>query len=292
MKDFAKEEVLAILDFADAIKDRPAKGVLQGTLMASCFFEPSTRTRISFEASMKRLGGEVVGFSDGKNTSVAKKETIDDTVKVIGGYVDLMVIRHPLEGAARYASEVAGVPVINAGDGSNQHPTQTLLDLYTIRACQGRLDGIHIAFVGDLKHSRTVQSLVQAASHFNMRMYFISPAGLELPKQTSDQMKRAGILFSFHQGIDEVIHKADIVYMTRIQEERMSADEGSYPSEDYAITLSSLEKAKPSMKILHPLPRVNEIDRRIDATPHAYYFEQAHNGILIRQALLRLLLGK
>jgi aspartate carbamoyltransferase catalytic subunit len=234
MRDFSKEEILQILDRTKEIKASPPKDTLKGKIMASCFFEPSTRTRLSFESAMKKLGGDVIGFAEGRSSSTSKKETLHDTLRVIGEYADLIVIRHPLDGAARLAVEATQRPVINAGDGSNQHPTQTLLDLFTIQECQGRLEDLHIAFAGDLKYGRTVHSLVQAASHFNMRMYFIAPNGLELPKQMCEELKRRSILFSFHPSLQEIMPKLDIVYMTRIQEERMPND-WSFSNKSYIM---------------------------------------------------------
>lgn len=286
MRDFTKSDIEMILDLAEEFKNKGPTHCLDGKLMASCFFEPSTRTRLSFETAMKRLGGDVIGFTEIKTSSIAKKETLQDTIRVIGDYADLIVIRHPMEGAARFASEVTHVPVINAGDGANQHPTQTLVDLFTMRESQGKLENLHLAFVGDLKYGRTVHSLVQAAVHFNMRLYFVPQTGLELPKQLFDDLKRHSILFSFHQSLSEIMPKLDVIYMTRVQEERI----GSASSAEHVLTASQLHNAKPTMKILHPLPRVNEIALNVDETPHAHYFEQSQNGVFLRQALLSHLL--
>jgi aspartate carbamoyltransferase catalytic subunit len=289
MRDFSKEDILMILDHAKEMKGSPPDDMMRGKLMASCFFEPSTRTRLSFEAAMKRLGGSVIGFAEARTSSASKKESLHDSIKVIGEYADVIVIRHPLDGAAQYAAEATKRPVINAGDGSNQHPTQTLLDLFTIRECQNRLEGLHIAFAGDLKFGRTVHSLVQAAAHFNMRMYFIAPSGLEIPKQLCDTLKRRSVLFSFHHSLQEIMPKLDIVYMTRIQEERI-VNGASYSKDSYTMKASMLDGVKPTMKIMHPLPRVNEIDLKVDDTPYAHYFEQSQNGVNVRQALLSLIL--
>lgn len=290
MRDFERDEIVAILDVAEQMKKQADPNALKGKILASCFFEPSTRTRLSFESAMYRLGGSVIGFADSKNTSVSKKESLHDTMKVMGQYADVIVIRHPLEGAARLAAEATDIPVINAGDGSNQHPTQTLLDLFSIRECQGRLDGLHIAFVGDLKHGRTVHSLVQACSLFNMRLYFVAHPGLDLPKSLYDELKKKSILFSLHPTLEDIIPKLDIVYLTRLQEERFTHE---MDDEAYNFDLSLLESAKTTMRILHPLPRLIEhLSSEIDQSPHAYYFEQSQNGLYIRQALLSLLLGK
>lgn len=290
MRDFGKEEILAVLDATEEIKQNPQPKLLQGKVLASCFFEPSTRTRLSFESAMHRLGGSVIGFAEGKTTSVAKRETLHDTMKVMGQYADVIVVRHPLEGAARLAAEASKVPVINAGDGSNQHPTQTLLDLFSIRECQKRLDGLHIAFVGDLKHGRTVHSLVQACSLFNMRLYFVTHPGLDLPKSLYDELKKKSIMFSLHPSLEGIMPKLDIVYLTRLQEERF---EHEVYDEGYSFDASVLNHAKSTMRILHPLPRVTEhLDPAIDHTPHAYYFEQSQNGLYLRQALLSILIGE
>lgn len=286
MRDLIKDDIDMILDLANEFKHQRPNRSLGGKLMASCFFEPSTRTRLSFESAMKRLGGDVIGFSEVKTSSIAKKETLHDTIRVIGDYADLIVIRHPMEGAARFAAEATHIPIINAGDGSNQHPTQTLVDLYTMRETQGRLQDLHLAFVGDLKYGRTVHSLVQAALHYNMRLYFVAQNGLDLPVQLLDDLKKQSILFSFHRSISEIISKIDIIYMTRVQEERI----GAASMAEHILTAELLQNAKPTMKVLHPLPRVNEIALNVDETPHAHYFEQSQNGVFLRQALLSHLL--
>lgn len=241
---------------------------------------------------MKRLGGDVIGFAEPKSTSTAKKETLYDTIKVIGQYADVIVLRHPLDGAARFAAEATDKPVINAGDGSNQHPTQTLLDLFSIRECQKRLEGIHIAFSGDLKNARTVHSLVQACSLFNMRMYFCAYPGLDLPKHMYDELKKRSILFSLHNSLTDIIPKLDILYLTRVQEERMGHVPEHSGHREYTVTSTMLSHAKPSLRILHPLPRVKELDPQIDQMPFAYYFDQSQNGVYLRQALLSAILGK
>ncbi|CDR33182.1 aspartate carbamoyltransferase [Criblamydia sequanensis] len=292
INDFSKNELLALIQLTAAFKNKTIHSNLQGSLMASCFFEPSTRTKLSFESAMKRLSGEVIGFSDAKETSISKKETLSDTIKMVGEYADVIVLRHPFSGSARLAHESTKTPVINAGDGSNQHPTQTLVDLFTINQCQNKLNDLHIGFTGDLKYSRTIHSLVQACSIFNMRMYFTSYYGLELPSQISNELKNKSILFSFHPDLKEIIPKLDILYMTRIQEERMPKPFSYSTEENYHLEESMLEKAKSNLKILHALPRVNEIDRSLDNHPSAYYFEQAKNGLYLRQALLSSILGK
>jgi aspartate carbamoyltransferase catalytic subunit len=292
IKDFSKNEILTILDMTHEMKTQAVdNGALQGKILATCFFEASTRTRFSFEAAMKQLGGGVIGFADGSHSSIAKKETLFDTIKVMGGYADIIVMRHPLEGAARLAAEATNAPIINAGDGANQHPTQTLLDLYTIRETQQKLHELHIAFIGDLKYGRAVNSLITAASIFDMRMYFIIQPGLEVSNQTCDELKRNGILFSFHHSLSEVIHKLDILYMTRLQEERFN-EELNPRKFTFTLNKEMLKHVKPNLKILHPLPRVHEIDRSVDQTAYAHYFPQAQNGLYLRKALLKSIIGE
>lgn len=290
IEDLTKEEILFVLKKADEFKKKRPKELLKGKILASCFFEPSTRTRLSFESAMLRLGGNVIGFSDSDSTSAKKGESLHDSMKVIGQYADILVVRHPSEGAARMACESTQTPVINAGDGANQHPTQTLLDLFTIKECHGKLKGLNIALVGDLKFGRTVHSLSLASSHFDMRLFFVSPEQLTLPDEISHALKKRGVKFSFHRTIEEVLGKADILYMTRIQKERF--DPSAYEKLKNAFILKEgmLAKAKKNLKVLHPLPRVNEIETSVDKTPHARYFEQAENGLYVRMALLSLIL--
>jgi aspartate carbamoyltransferase catalytic subunit len=286
IQDLTREEILSILKQAEQIKKKRPKPVLQGRLMASCFYEASTRTRLSFEAAMKRLGGDVIGFSDSTNTSSTKGESLYDAMKVIGSYVDVIVLRHPADGAARLASTATTTPIINAGDGSNQHPTQTLLDLFTIKECQGKLQELSIAFVGDLKHGRTVHSLSLACALFDMRLFFVSPESLSLPEEINLALKKRGIKFSFHRTIEEVIGKTDILYMTRIQKERFDPAYYLHHKGVYILNESHLQNVKNNLRILHPLPRVDEIDRTLDTSRHVYYFEQAENGIYVREAIL------
>ncbi|MBI5728255.1 MAG: aspartate carbamoyltransferase [Candidatus Magasanikbacteria bacterium] len=291
--DLTKEEILHILATATALKKKPQPKLLSGHVLGSCFFEPSTRTRLSFETAMLRLGGGVTGFADPVVTSVKKGETLFDTIKIIGQYVDVIAMRHPLDGAARRATEATDTPVINGGDGANQHPTQTLLDLFTIQECQGRLEGLEIALVGDLKYGRTVHSLAQALAHFGARLYFVAPGALQMPTYVTDELKHAGIKFSCHEAMADVVKKADIIYMTRIQEERF-ADRMEYErvKDVYVLTPATLADSKKNARVLHPLPRVQEIAPSVDALPQAYYFAQAKNGIYVRQAVLGLVLGK
>lgn len=293
INEFSKNDILHILEQTDLIKQQPKPQLLQGRILGSCFFEPSTRTRLSFDAAMQRLGGSVIGFSDIQSTSQRKKESLTDTIKMIESYVDVLVIRHPLEGSARLAADKAAIPVINAGDGSHQHPTQTFLDLFTIKECQGRLEGLNIAIAGDLKHGRTAHSLAEALTHFNPRLYLISPSALEMPKEVCEELRNKRIKFSFHHTFEEVVDKLDILYMTRVQEERFLYEmEFEKVKNSLLLKKEHLNNVRENFKILHPLPRVNEVDERIDSTPHAYYFSQAQNGIYVRQALLALLLGE
>ena len=261
-------------------------------MVGSLFFEPSTRTRLSFETAVNRLGARVIGFSDAKNTSVSKGETLKDTIKMVSNYVDLIVMRHPLEGSSRYASEVASVPVVNAGDGANQHPSQTLLDLYTIMQTQGRLDGLVINMVGDLKYGRTTHSLLQAMSHFNPTFIFTAPDELKMPAEYKDYLDARGIPYKETSSLEEHLNDCDILYMTRVQQERFN-DPMEYEKvkDVYRLTASMLDGVKPGMKILHPLPRVGEIDQDVDDTPYAYYFKQAENGLYVRMAIISYLLG-
>lgn len=291
--DFSKDELLYILEVSKKIEKSQNKDLLKGKIMASLFFEPSTRTRLSFHSAMEQLGGQVLGFSTTASTSIKKGETLFDTIKMVDQYSDVIVIRHPGEGAARLAAEAASVPVINAGDGSNQHPTQTLLDLYTIQKTKGKLNNLTVGFCGDLKYGRTVHSLAVALAHFNAEMYFIAPSSLQMPEEYLAELKRKGIKFRQAETIEEALPKLDVLYMTRIQQERFP-DPLEYQKVKgiYRIGLEILEKAKKELKIMHPLPRVDEIKTELDNTPHAVYFQQAADGVHVRKALLALVLGK
>lgn len=292
IKDLSPKNIQLILETARKLKQKPVKNLLTNKLVAQCFFEPSTRTRLSFESATLRLGGQVLGFTSDQNLSIQKGETLYDTMRVISEYADLIVIRHSREGAARLAAEISDKPVINAGDGANQHPTQALIDLFTIQECQHKVDGLSIALVGDLKYGRTIHSFAQACMLFDVRLYLVSPDMLALPDPICDALKKKGIRFSFHHSIEEVIAKVDILYLTRIQQERFSEAEYPLVKDHYILTPAILKNAKANLKILHPLPRVNEIDIRVDKTPYAQYFTQAANGLYIRQALLALLLNE
>ena len=292
IKDLSLKNIQLILETARKLKEHPTTDLLKNRLIAQCFFEPSTRTRLSFESATLRLGGQLLGFSSDQNLSTQKGETLHDTIQVISEYADLIVIRHPKEGAARLAAEISAKPVINAGDGANQHPTQALIDLFSIQECQQKMDGLNIALVGDLKYGRTIHSFAEACMLFDVRLYLVSPDMLTLPEPICDALKKKGIRFSFHQSLEEVIPKLDILYLTRIQQERFSAAEYQLVKDHYILTPAVLKNAKDNLKILHPLPRVNEIDMQVDKTPYAYYFTQAANGLFVRQALLALLLNE
>jgi len=294
INDLNREELEMVLRTAASLKANPQPELLKHKVIASCFFEASTRTRLSFETAIHRLGASVVGFADGSNTSLGKKgETLADTISVIGTYVDAIVMRHPQEGAARLATEFSGgVPVLNAGDGSNQHPTQTLLDLFTLQETQGRLNNLHVAMVGDLKYGRTVHSLTQALAKFDgNRFYFIAPDALTMPAYITDMLDEKGIVWSRHDTIEEVVPQLDILYMTRVQKERLDPSEYANVKAQFILRASDLAHARENMKVLHPLPRIDEIDTDVDSTPHAWYFQQAGNGIYARQALLALVLN-
>ncbi len=292
--ELSRQELELIVQTAGQLKTEPQPELIKGKVIASCFFEASTRTRLSFETAIQRIGGSVIGFDNPGNTSLANKgETLADSVQIISSYVDAFVMRHPQEGAARLASEFSnGTPVINAGDGSNQHPTQTLLDLYTIYETQGTLDNINIAFVGDLKYGRTVHSLTQALAKFNnVHFHFIAPKALAMPDYICEELDDAGIEYSLHTDMELVIPQLDILYMTRVQKERFDESEYAHIKSAYVLTAAHLEQAKPNLKVLHPLPRVDEITVDVDKTPHAYYFQQAENGVYARTALLALVLN-
>ncbi|WP_434356933.1 aspartate carbamoyltransferase [Parasalinivibrio latis] len=293
--ELSRDELELIVETAGSIKATPRPTLLQHKVVASCFFEASTRTRLSFETAVQRLGGSVIGFPDAGNTSSGKKgETLADSVRVISSYVDAFFMRHPREGAARLATEFSnGVPIINGGDGANQHPTQTLLDLFSIYETQGRLDNVSIAMVGDLKYGRTVHSLTQALAKFNNnRFYFIAPDVLAMPDYILEELDAAGIEYSIHKSIEEVVPELDILYMTRVQKERFDESEYAHIKSAYVLDTKTLEGAKENLKVLHPLPRVDEITVDVDKTPYAYYFQQAENGIYARQALLALVLNE
>ncbi|WP_114834941.1 aspartate carbamoyltransferase [Aquicella lusitana] len=292
MKELSLAQIQQVLELAATFKSEDVPALLKNKIIAHCFFEPSTRTRLSFETATLRLGGQVIGFSSDESLSIKKGETLQDTIQVLSHYADLIIVRHPKEGAARLAAETSAKPVINAGDGANQHPTQALLDLFTIQECQNKIDGLAIALVGDLKYGRTIHSFAQACTLFDIRLFLVSPDSLTLPDFICDELKRNGVRFSFHQSLEEVVPKVDILYMTRIQQERFNDADYQLIKKRCILTPDLLATAKPNLKILHPLPRVNEIDAEVDKTPHAYYFQQAANGVYVREALLALMLNE
>jgi aspartate carbamoyltransferase catalytic subunit len=285
--DYTKDEYLKILDLAAEFEKQPKQTILEGYVIATLFFEPSTRTRLSFESAVNQLGGRIIGFSDIGTTSVTKGETLNDTIKIVSNYSDLIVMRHPLEGSARFASEVASVPVINAGDGANQHPTQTLLDMYSIQKTQGKLDGLNIFMVGDLKYGRTVHSLLMAMSQFQTTFNFISPDELKMPDKYKQHLDTLGLKYYEHKDFTDIIAEADILYMTRVQKERFSDPiEYERVKNVYILKNDMLENTKDNLKVLHPFPRVNEITEDVDNNMKAYYFTQARNGVFTRQAII------
>ena len=291
--EHSKEKILYLLEMAKEFEKKPNRKILDGKVVATLFFEPSTRTRLSFETAANRLGARVIGFTDPKATSSSKGETLKDTIIMVSNYADIICMRHYLEGAARYASEVTNTPIVNAGDGSNQHPSQTMLDLYSIYKTQGTLENLNIYMVGDLKYGRTVHSLLMAMRHFNPTFHFIAPDELAMPTVYKRYCDEYGIKYVEHQDFDaDTISDADILYMTRVQKERFAdLDEYERVKDRYLLKKDMLCKARPNMKILHPLPRVNEIEYSIDDTPYAYYFQQAQNGLYARQALICDVLG-
>ena len=292
IQDFSKEEVLHILEVAKEFEADREQNFLAGKVIACLFFEPSTRTRLSFEAAVNRLGARVIGFPDNRNTSQTKGETLEDTIKIVSNYVDMIVMRHPQAGAADIAASVASVPVINAGDGANQHPSQTLLDLYAVQKTQGRLDGLTVNMVGDLKYGRAVHSLVEALRWFDPRFIFTSPEELNMPKKYLEMLDHEGIDYRQTDRIEDGLDECDILYMTRVQQERFPDQEEYDKVKDvYRLTASMLGGVKPNMKIMHPLPRVNEIAYDVDDDPHAYYIQQAQNGLYAREAIFCHCLG-
>ena len=290
--DYTPEEICHILDIAEEFEKNRLQNLLNGRVIASLFFEPSTRTRLSFETAIQLLGGNVIGFSSTAGTSLQKGESLKDTIMMVASYADLIVMRNPVDGSARYASEVSKVPIINAGDGANQHPTQCLLDLYSIRKTQGTLENLEITMVGDLKYGRTVHSLVQAMCNFNAKFNFVSPVELKMPSTVIQFIKDAGLEYHEYTSLEEVIPHSDIIYMTRVQRERFPDPlEYEKVKNAYILRNEMLENSKPNCRILHPLPRVNEIHTDVDANPKAYYFQQAQNGLFVRQALIAAILG-
>lgn len=293
IEQLSASDIIALLDQAEQFERCPNRDCLQGRVAATLFFEPSTRTRLSFETAVNRLRGRVIGFSDVNSTSTSKGESLKDTIKMVSSYADVIIMRHYLEGAAQYASEVTNTPIINAGDGANQHPSQTLLDLYSIRKTQGTLEGLTVTMVGDLKYGRTVHSLTEGLSHFSPNLIFVGPNELKLPAEYQHYCDEHKLNHQHHSCLTtDIINQTDILYITRIQRERFVDDEDYETIKNsFVLKAEMLSNAKPNMKVLHPLPRVNEIAYNVDDTPHAYYFEQAQNGLYIRQALVARALG-
>lgn len=291
--DLSKEKLLYLIKMAQEFERHPNREILKGKVVATLFFEPSTRTRLSFETAANRLGARVIGFADPKVTSGTKGETLKDTILMVSNYADVIVMRHYIEGAAQYASEVAPVPIVNAGDGAHQHPSQCLLDLYSIYKTQGTLENLNIYLVGDLKYGRTVHSLIMAMRHFNPTFHFIAPKELAMPEEYKLYCREHNIRFEEHTEFNEdVIANADILYMTRVQKERFSdLMEYEKVKNVYILKNSMLSKARPNMRIMHPLPRVNEIAYDVDDNPHAYYIQQAGNGLFAREAIFCDVLG-
>lgn len=293
LRDMSVSELWRIVEASGEVKSGKHPGLLSGLGVASLFFEPSTRTRLSFESAVLKGGGTVFGFADPGSSSQKKGESFADSVRTVTGYCDAMIIRHPVEGAARLASELSSVPVINAGDGSNQHPTQTFLDLFTIFESVGRLEGLCVGLMGDLKYGRTVHSLAHAMALFGARMVFISPSSLAMPPHVLTELAESGISFRVVSSPEEAQDsEMDVLYVTRIQKERFG-DPQEYESvaHSYRVTRETMAVLGDSIKIMHPLPRVDEIAEEVDSLPNAIYFRQAHNGIPTRQALLGLVTG-
>ena len=291
--DLSREKIEYLISMSQEFERFPNRELLKGKVIATLFFEPSTRTRLSFETAANRLGARIIGFSDAKASSVSKGETLKDTILMVANYADVIVMRHYIEGAAQYASEVTAVPIINAGDGAHMHPSQCMLDLYSIYKTQGTLENLNIYLVGDLKYGRTVHSLLMAMRHFNPTFHFIAPKELAMPNEYKLYCKENNIKFQEHTAFNEkVIADADIIYMTRVQKERFSdLMEYERVKDIYILKNDMLGNVKKNMKILHPLPRVNEIAYDVDENPHAYYIQQAQNGLYARQALFCDVLG-
>ena len=291
--DMSREKILYMIRLAQEFEKHPNRDILKGKVVATLFYEPSTRTRLSFETAANRLGARVIGFSDAKASSVSKGETLKDTILMVSNYADVIAMRHYIEGAAQYASEISPVPIINAGDGAHQHPSQCMLDLYTIYQTQGTLENLNIYLVGDLKYGRTVHSLIMAMRHFNPTFHFIAPKELAMPNEYKIYCKEHGIKYVEHTAFNEkIIADADIIYMTRVQKERFSdLMEYERVKNVYILRASMLGGVRENMRILHPLPRVNEIAYDVDENPHAYYIQQARNGLYAREAIFCDVLG-
>lgn len=294
---FTQKEIDAILrvasEFEKELKQKSSISLLKGKILATLFFEPSTRTRLSFETAMQRLGGGIISLGSVEGSSVAKGETLRDTVRTVSQYADVIVIRHPRIGSAKEAAEASNVPVINAGDGAGQHPTQALLDLYSIRKEVGKLKGLSISLVGDLKYGRTVHALVELLSHYQPRLFFVSPKILKMPEEITSNLKAKGLEVLETENLMEASSKSDLIYMTRIQKERFSdLSEYEKVKGSFIINQDFLTQLKKKVILLHPLPRVDEIHPEVDTYPGAAYFRQVRNGIFVRMALLAMIFGK
>ncbi|MDY4410946.1 MAG: aspartate carbamoyltransferase [Prevotella sp.] len=291
--DLSEDQLLYLISMAEEFERHPNRELLKGKVVATLFFEPSTRTQLSFQTAANRLGARVIGFSDAKTSSTTKGETLKDTILMVSNYADVIVMRHYIEGAAQYASEVAPVPIVNAGDGAHMHPSQCLLDIYSIYKTQGTLNNLNIYLVGDLRYGRTVHSLIMAMRHFNPTFHFIAPKELAMPEEYKLYCRQHNIRYVEHtQFTEEEIADADILYMTRVQKERFSdLMEYERVKNVYILKADMLKNAKPNMKVLHPLPRVNEIAYDVDDNPHAYYIQQAKNGLYAREAIYCYCLG-
>ena len=291
--DLSREEIMYLIEMAQEFEKHPNRELLKGKVVATLFFEPSTRTQLSFQTAANRLGARVIGFSDAKTSSTTKGETLKDTILMVSNYADIIAMRHYIEGAAQYASEIAPIPIVNAGDGAHMHPSQCLLDLYSIYKTQGTLDNLNIYLVGDLKYGRTVHSLITAMRHFNPTFHFVAPKELAMPSEYKLYCKAHNINYQEHTAFNEkVIADADIIYMTRVQKERFSdLMEYERVKNVYILKNDMLSNVKDNLRILHPLPRVNEIAYDVDDNPHAYYIQQAQNGLYARQAIICKVLG-
>lgn len=287
MRNLGVDKINSLIELAENIESGKVKSDMTGKVMGALFFEPSTRTQLSFETAMKRLGGEVITMSGTKGSSLEKGETLSDTVKIINQYSDIIVMRHPLEGSAKYVSECVDIPVVNAGDGANQHPTQSMLDLYSIHKTQKSLDNLKVCLLGDLRYGRTVHSLSFALGAFNPEFYFVSPEILNMPSYILDELDDLGIKYTQTDSLDNIVDDLDILYVTRIQKERFTDPEDyEKVKSSYVITPELLSNVKDNFKILHPLPRVDEISVEVDKLKCAYYFQQAKNGVYMRQAII------
>jgi aspartate carbamoyltransferase catalytic subunit len=293
IEDFSREEINYILKSSHAMEPLAARSsdTLKGKILASLFFEPSTRTRLSFEAAMLKLGGSTIGFAEAEITSVRKGENLADTIRTVENYADIIALRHPLEGAAKLAAEFSKLPILNAGSGAEEHPTQALMDLYTLQKEKGKIDGLKIALVGDLRYGRTVHSLAYALSLYNIELYLISPETLRMRHEVIRAIKNK-VSIKEDTNLDNIIPQIDVLYVTRIQKERFP-DPAEYAKVKgiYRIDLNTLKRAKKDLVILHPLPRIDEIAYEVDSTPQARYFQQVWNGIVVRMTLLALVLG-